>query len=283
MTLAIAALLAVSCKKGDDGSDIDKSGYTVFTVDTEQIDFDGASASDSWENGDKLGVFGSQSGSNVPYTLKRSGEGSRTAAFYGPLVTGTSIKAYFPYSESLVTEDGKIPFWLNTTQQFSTDGALNAFIRQCNSTFAVSDESSVLHFLYPLGLLAVQLRVEEVMYVTSMTLESTEGIAGRLLVGDDILAQPSGISSKSISLDFSGEAVASRQGDNITNFYFVLPPAVYPAKSLRLKIVTTEEELSVNLRETAVSRVSATDFNISTVYVWTSDIPGFDIMDGYLE
>ena len=285
ITFAIAALCVVSCKKGDDGADIDRSGFTVFGVDTEEIELvPGERVSELWKTGDRLSVFGTEQGNNVPYELKRSGAGKREAVFYGPVVKG-DVLAAFPYQEGLALDGDKIPFTLPSWQGYDASAGNAAWFRSnCPSTLATSEANgSVLHFLYPAGLLAVQIRFDEPVYVTEMTLEANRGISGRMLYGQDGAVTPSAVAAQQISQDLGGEAVPSLVDGNYSTFRFVLPPAEYAAGSLMLRVSTTEENFSVSLPAMTVKRVVGSDFAVASVQVGTSLIPVFTGENGYLE
>ena len=56
--LGIAASICACTQTIEDkGEDIDTSGYTVFDVDTEELNLSGAAFSDTWDNGVFIGVF----------------------------------------------------------------------------------------------------------------------------------------------------------------------------------------------------------------------------------
>ncbi|MBQ7269405.1 MAG: hypothetical protein IJS62_06085 [Bacteroidales bacterium] len=278
-------LLSAACSQKDDGSDIDRSGRTVFTVDTEEIELvPGQRVSDTWKAGDRLSLFGSEQGLNLAYELKRSGEGQREARFYGPLVKG-DVMASFPYVEGLVPESGKLPFTIPSVQEFEPLADDAAFFRRY-CPFLMADaaaDENVLHFRYPAGLLEVQIRFDEVVNVTSMELDADHGISGRLLAAPGCAVTPSSVASSRTSLDFGGEAVPSRSGDSFTSFRFVLPHADYGRGSLTLKVSTTDEEFSVAFPAISVPRVAGSGFAVASVQVGTSLIPVFSIENGYLE
>lgn len=282
-----AILAAAACNKVvDDGSDIDIAGSTIFKVDTEQIDLiDGQSFRDTWAEGTSLGVFGDEEYANVPYVLKRDGIGKSEAFFYGPLVKGEKILAYCPYSTSAELENGMLPVTLAPVQHFdATASATDQFLLYSPNVVASADADNVMHFRYPFGIMAVQIQFDDAMLVSSMTLSSeADGIAGRILVDADMSVHASSISGKSISLDIDTPVSTIDDGGHFTTFYFVLPPAKYPAKSLRLLVETATETMNLQLNELEVSRVAGMDFPICNVKVEASDIPGFTPADGYLE
>lgn len=279
-------LAAAACEKPVVDDDFDISGNTVFTVDTEQIDIlAGASFRDTWAEGSRLGVFGDADYSNIPYVLKRDGIDKSEATFYGPLVRGRRILAYYPYSASKELEEGMVPVTLSTVQPFDADAdATSQFLSCSPEVVACTEGDNVLHFRYPFGIMAVQLQFDELMKVSSLTLSSTEsGIAGRLLVDADLNVKASSISATSISVTPDTPVDSFDADGRFATFYFVLPPAEYPAKSLALAVVTETETMNISMKAIEVKRVDGVDFSVCNVAVQGSDLPGFNPVDGYLE
>lgn len=265
----------------DSGADIDKDGYTFFSVDIENLAIGNASIPGSWNAGDRIGVFGSESGSNVPYYLKRGGEGLQAAAFYGGLVKG-NVLAYAPFDQTV--SSAAIPCELARVQRFQAGADKAAWFLQYNPrTFAARGEDGVLHFHYPFGLMSISFEFVEPIDVQAITLKSTGGLSGWLEADWSGAVRPGALAHKDISLDLGGGVVSSKTDAAFTEFLFVLPPAVYAAGELSLTVVTPSEEMSLSLKELEVKRVDNTHFPVTSVVVTSSDLPGFDKVDGYLE
>ena len=115
----LAVLFA--CEVKDNGADIDLSGYTRFSVDMEEITLGDFPGQRVWQDGDMIGVFGSEQGTNVGFFLKEASEGKTVAEFYGPLVKGSQVVAYFPYNRSVAMENGGLPCELATVQVFDKE------------------------------------------------------------------------------------------------------------------------------------------------------------------
>lgn len=286
--LALASIAAASCKKGasDDGSDIDTSGFTVFDVNTEQIDIvEGQSFRDKWAEGTFLGLFSDNvlDDANAQYVLKRSGIGKSTARFYGPLLQGENVLAYTPYAADKALEDGKLPMFLAAEQKYSkTNTATAQFLQYCTETYAFSDDNNVLDFRYPYGVISFQLELDQPIQVDSMILSCDWGIANRLLLDEQEKLHPSSISSKSISLCFD-TPVSSQEGTKYTSFFFIAPPGQYKSQTLTLYIKAGVESMSLKLNALEVERVKAEDFRITSIVIKSGDIPGFEKIDGFLE
>lgn len=281
--LMLLPLWACDGTATDKGDDIDTAGYTIFKVDTEDLQIEGSSLAGKWENGDCIGVFGSEAGSNVPYSLKRSGEGLKAATFYGELVKG-DIQAYFPYADGVASGEGTLPCELDYVQTFDSEESFVAHFLKYNSrSFASLGPDATLHFRYPMGLMNLQVGFDEPVAVNSVTLNSTLGIAGRLEVEADGSVKDSGLAHKYISLDLGADPVPSKTDAGITHFLFVLPPRTYAAGELSLVIGTADEEIHIMMKETVIQRVSSTAFPVTEVTVGTSDIAPYNKEDGYFE
>lgn len=268
---------------GDKGEDIDKSGYTIFQVDTEDLDIAGSEVAGTWKNGDCIGVFGSEAGSNVPYSLKRSGEGLQAAAFYGELVKG-DIQAYFPYADGVAADGETLPCELSYVQVFDPQASFTEYFLRYNSrSFASLGSDATLHFRYPMGLMDLQIGFDEPVAVNSITLNSSMGISGRLDVDASGQVVDSGLAHKYITLDLGSDPVPSKTGSAITHFLFVLPPRTYATGDLSLVIDTADEEIHIMMRETVIQRVMNTEFPVTSITVGTSDITPYNKEDGYFE
>ena len=126
--------------------------------------------------------------------------------------------------------------------------------------------------------------LDEPVYMTGACLESDTGIAGRMEVSPDGMAVPTDVSSRTITLDFSGNVVESADGNGNASLLFVLPAARYAAGSLSVSLsLTGGEKIQVSLGEVDVPKVSASDFMVADVVVATSGIPALDVEDGYFE
>lgn len=280
-----AMLCALSCTKHSDPSkDINLEGYTMVQAATEEIMvLQDVPYADVWSQGDCIGVFGDQSGENVCYTLRRDDDQKESGRFYGPLVKG-GLTAYYPYNSNSVMTDGYLPFELESLQSFNPDAsAREAFLGCSNITVASLESDGKMHFGYPLGIIAFRFLFDETINVQSMSLSSQQALSGRLYADSKCDVKGGTLSAKAISLDFGGALVPSREGQQCRPFYFVVPPASYPAKSLSLEIVTDTETMHILLKAVDVPRVNGADFEVTTVEVNASDLPGFEIDNGILE
>lgn len=286
--IILLSCLAVffACEVKDNGADINLSGYTRFRVDMEEISMHGEFPDQKiWQEGDMIGVFGSEQGTNVGFFLKEASEGETVAEFYGPLVKGTQITAYFPYGRSVAMEAGGLPCELASEQNFDKgQSAQSQFLTYSTRAFAVLDNDDVLHFAYPFGVLEVEVALDEMIVMTGAKLRGRNPISGKFIVDAGVGVSPTGLSYKDISLNFNGMEVPSREGDECAVLRFVVPPAFYSDGDLVLQIQENDGNMmEVQLGQVEVQRIDCSSFEVASVTVGLSDIPELDIKDGYLE
>ena len=286
--IILISCLAVlfACEVKDNGADINLSGYTRFRVDMEEISFPGDFPDQRvWHEGDMIGVFGSEQGTNVGFFLKEASEGETVAEFYGPLVKGAQITAYFPYNRSVQMENGGLPCELAAVQVFDKQRSAQAqFLAYSSRAFAVLDNNDELHFTYPFGVLEVVVALDEAIIMTGAKLAGTAPISGKFIVGAGNGISTTDLSYNDITLDFNGQEIPSREGQQCAVLRFILPPALYSEGDLVLQIQEKDGDImEVQLEQVDVKRIDCSSFQISSVTVGVADIPELDIKDGYLE
>ena len=114
----VCLLTSCSVENGKDIFDVPYSGYTLFEADFEAVDMRGERTDFLWDIETGIGVFGSEEGVNEKFTLKKAYDDKAFGEFYGPLVSGNKIMAYYPYSEGLSLYDGNLPYSLSPYQTF---------------------------------------------------------------------------------------------------------------------------------------------------------------------
>lgn len=95
-----------------------------------KIDFEGDPTSKSmmvlWENGDSIGVFGSASGENIPYSTNESNifDDGKTAIFktYETPAKGNLV-AYYPFQKNAVLRNGELLLTMPEVQNYETDNS----------------------------------------------------------------------------------------------------------------------------------------------------------------
>lgn len=282
---AICAALLLSCQMKDKGTDIDLSGYTTFKVDMEEISFGSLPEDRVWQEGDMIGVFGSEQGENEGFYLKTSSEGETIAEFYGPLVKGNLIRAYFPYDKGLKAGVDGIPCTLSPVQAYEPQKNSVDFFTDCSGTaFAVLDGTGEFHFRYPFGILEITMALDTPVDMTGASLSGKSPVSGMFEIDEQGTPVPTDVSQNVITLDFDGAVVPSEDSGEPAVLRFVLPPAYYFAGDLSLEVnVQDGQDFIVLLEDVAVERVDCSDFTVSTTTVTLSDIPGLEVENGYLE
>lgn len=282
LILATFATASCSSLSIDDGKDIVTGVHTVFNVDIEEVEIaDGLHTDNRWKDGACLGVFGSESGENELYCIKRDDVGKVQAVFYGSAVKGEEILACCPVKPGMKLEGGLMPCELPTLQPFGGD-ALECFLNASECAFARLEEGR-LHFRYPFGILEVQFRFDQSLDLTALQLSSVRKISGRMAAGGDAVLKTLDISSDFIDLDLGGETVPTIRNGKYTSFFFVLPPGFYAAGELTVAAVSESESFEVILKGIEVPRVSMDSFHIASTVVETAQLLGFDKEDGILE
>lgn len=277
--ISAAMMLALSCSQG---GKVDfpepPDGYTLLLARTEAIGLGTSSHDASWESGARIGVFGSKSGNNAMYVLKKAGTGKTEAEFYGPLVSGSEVSAVYPYSEGYAASASAFPVKIPHEQALDTEKSMaEHFLSVCGSAFAFLD-AGILRFHYPLGMLAVRFELESPIVVNSMMLKSmAEPLSGSGTLSADGKMTMDSWASSSILLD-CGEGTGSQ--DNY--FLFVMPPAVYGSMTLNVD-VEGEGNIAFRLPEVEIKRISETGFPISSVTIKSDGLSGFGTEGGYLE
>lgn len=266
----IICSLAFSCKKAS-YPEFTVKGHTLFTASVENIKF-GADASDNkWTLDDNIGVFGSESGTNVKYVLKKAGEGVHDGEFYGPCITGSGVIAYYPYRQVYNASFAGLPSSLDEAQWYEADNtALQQFLSYNPTAFAVLKDGK-LTFEYPYGLLQVKVMTDDI--VEGFKLESpTVAIsgAGRYTTSGYVMDASS---SKVTELALS-EPVQTKTDTGNTAFWFVIPCGTYDLLNLTITFEGGEES-GCALQNITIKRVTPTDFEVAAVEVGTEGPEGF--------
>jgi len=274
--------LFMACEKvKDTGADIDLNGTTHLNASVEDILIPGAETS-LWGKGDRIGVFASEAGVNVPWFVKKDGIGASESVFYGEKVKGKLIRAYYPYVEGLDATFDAIPCDLASKQVFEPGiGAVPQFLRYADRVFAHQENGS-LHFAYPFGMLQVEVQLEGAITVKEMALFSDEALSGRFVVDREEKLSGTSSSAHSISLMLPAEGVPARLSQEYSKFLFVLPPRQYERIDLRMS-TADGETLEIRLKDITIPRIENQSFQVAAVSVGISGIPELNPENGYLE
>lgn len=273
-----AIFILSSCSKDKDIFDVSIDGYTLFKADFEDIDIAGEKSSYVWKMEKGIGVFGSESGVNAKYVLKKAYDGKAEGEFYGPNVSGDTIKAYYPYNEKFALDEGKLAYKLSANQVYNHENTLlQQFDKYAGYAYAFKDQGNGLKFHYASGLLSVELELPEVVTLTKMQLSGAKNNLagmGRLAPDMSLNFAAGGLNSVDVELP---DMPLSKQNDILSAFPIVLPAGTY--RDLNLVINTKEkDDIMVRLDSLEIVRVTAGDFIITEVTVGTNPLGGYEVI-----
>lgn len=271
---AVLAVAAACEKTGkEDLGDVSQAGTTVISADIESLLL--GQDTRVWPDGAYIGVFGSESGTNEKYILKRAGAGLASAEFYGPLVSGETLAAYYPWQDVFAGRADAMPVTLTAAQQYSEDDALDIFDRYCPTAFATM-KNGAMKFFYPFGMIRIRVELFDNIKVTGITFTSAEkGAAGMGAILPDGSLKMSAGAAKTITLD-CGEGVNSITETGFSEFYITLAPGTYETAFM---VITAEGEdpIVCALDGINVPRIDAADFKLASVSVKTGGPEGFTV------
>lgn len=270
----LVALLCISCGSDMAGDlpDVSQKGTTVIKADIESILLEGDTR--VWPEGAYVGVFGSESGINEKYVLKRSDAGLSNAEFYGPEVSGETISAYFPWSDTFTGRAGAMPAQLSAAQDYADTTALEIFRTYCPTAYS-SMNGGRMKFLYPFGMLRVRIELFDCLKVQRISFTSSGApAAGKGVILSDGTLKMEGGGVSSVVLD-CGEGVDSiREDGGFSDFYLTLIPGNYTDAVLVIH-AAGEDPIVCTLRNIAVPRIDASDYKLASVTVSSGDPQGF--------
>ena len=276
--MMISAILAFSCapEQKDDMFDVPQDGYTFFEADFRTVDFD-AEAEQFWQKGIDVGVFGTAEGVNERYTLKKACDGKAVGEFYGPKVSGDQIVAYYPYSPDFTLFEGKPRYELAPVQKYGEEGNLyEQFCKYSDVIYAFA-AGGKLSFSHASGILIVEVRMDGVGTVKSLTLASSEPISGMGGVNEDMSVGFSSSSSKTLCLDCE-PGLEPKDGSSFRQFPLVMPAGSYSGVTLTVAF-TSGDSVKVKLDDVEVKPLTVSGQDIRTVTV-SNGLGGFEVEDG---
>ena len=279
--LSITCLLASCSADGDkDMFDVDRTGYTLFEADFEAVDMDGDNFEGVWDKDLAIGVFGSEAGENVKYTLKNAYDGKTSGEFYGPVVKGDRIMAYYPYSEDYALYEGGLSYTLPSTQVYASESTLlEHFCANAGCAFAFNNSDNKLKFGYAAGLLSIQIRFNNPIKITSVQLVSeNSNIAGVAKLNADMSVTFGSGAVKTVGVNF-GQGILSKNDDGFARYPVMLAAGQY--ESIKL-IVKAEgyDDIICELDPFEIERISVGDYKLTEVVVSVGGLGGFEIEGG---
>ena len=260
---------------GKDIFDVPQAGYTLFEADFEDIDIAGDKLNALWDKDLAIGVFGSKSGENEKYTLKNAFDGKAAGEFYGALVEGGQIMAYYPYSENFSLYDGTLTYNLASIQAYDQAGTLlDQFCRYAGYAYAFNSSDNKLRFSYVSGLLSVEVGFEVPVVVTGIELISEDkSLAG---VGKVLVIGAGGV--KKVALECA-EGVPSKSEGAFARYPIVLPAGTYEGVTLVIR-AEGMDDIACRLDPFEIEPVTAGAYKVTEFVVGTGALGGFEIVGG---
>lgn len=279
MFSALCLLASCSEKDGGDIFDVPQTGYTLFEADFEDVSLAGDKMAAVWSKDLAIGVFGSQAGINEKYTLKKAYDGKAAGEFYGPLVKGDMIMAYYPYSESYALYDGSLAYTLAPNQAYTAE---KTFMRQFEDyagyVYAFNDSDNRLRFRYASGLLSIRFAFEIPVTVLSLQLVSENEIAGQGKLNQDMSVEFGAGGVRTVKVD-CGQGIISKTEQGFAEYPVVLPAGTYDDITLVVKVEGGNDIVN-ELDSFEIDRISVGDYDVTEVTIGTSGLGGFEIEGG---
>ena len=279
--LSITCLLASCSADGDkDMFDVDRTGYTLFEADFEAVDMDGDNFEGVWDKDIAIGVFGSEAGENVKYTLKNAYDVKTSGEFYGPVVKGDRIMAYYPYSEDYALYEGGMSFTLPSTQVYVSENTLlEHFCANAGYAFAFNNSDNKLKFGYAAGLLSIKFGFNNPINITAIELVSeNNNIAGVAKLNPDMSVAFGAGAVKTVCIDF-GQGIWSQENGVFAQYPVVLAAGYYEDVKLVIK-AEGYDDLICQLDPFEIERISVGDYKLTEVVVSINGLGGFEIEGG---
>ena len=267
------AVLFPSCEKSGETTlpDVSQEGITVIPADLESLLL--GDDERVWPEGAYLGVFGSEKGTNEKYVLKKAFEGLASAEFYGPLVAGETISAYYPWNDSYTGRATAMPVALSSGQAYSELPAKDIFQQYCTMAFATM-RAGRMRFFYPFGMLRLKVELDSALNVKEIVFSSSSrAAAGMGEVLPDGSLKMSGGASGVVTLD-CGEGIPTEEGGVFHYYYLTLLPGDYPDAKLVIK-AEGEDPIVCVLDGISIPRIDASAFTLASVVVSTEGPSGF--------
>ena len=265
---------------GKDIFDVPQTGYTLFEADFEDIDIAGDKLNALWDKDLAIGVFGSKSGENEKYTLKNAYDGKAAGEFYGPVVKGEQIMAYYPYSEGYALYDGGMSYTLSSTQVYVSENTLlEHFCANAGYAFALNNSDNKLKFGYAAGLLSIKFGFNNPIKITGIELVSeNSNIAGVAKLNADMSVAFGSGAVKTVGVNF-GQGILSKNDDGFARYPVMLAAGQY--ESIKL-IVKAEgyDDIICELDPFEIERISVGDYKLTEVVVSLGGLGGFEIEGG---
>lgn len=279
--LSVTCLLASCSADGEkDMFDVPHTGYTLFEADFEAVQMGIDQFEGLWDKNLAIGVFGSESGVNEKYTLKNAYDGKAAGEFYGPVVKGERVMAYYPYSEGYALYEGSMAYNLSATQTYTSENTLlDQFCTYAGYAFAFNNSDNKLRFGYASGLLSIKVGFNTPIKVTSIELvNKTNYMAGAAKLNADMSVSFGAGAVKTVSVDF-GQGILSKNEDVLALFPVVLAAGNYEDVKLVIKAEDCDD-IICELESFEIERISIGDYKVTELVISVGGLGGFEIEGG---
>ena len=276
--ISLLSCLLAACTKSVPAAkeDFSTDGYTLLNADIETLLL-GDGTHRSWDGNAAIGVYGSVQGQNERYRLRKADAGLESGEFYGPLVKGSVIAAYYPFTASVAGSAESMYAYLSASQSFAAGvEAQEQFLSYCPTAYAFLSDGK-LSFHYPCGVLKVTLCLEETLHVLSVSL--TDGavpLAGPMHVTPEGTTLDIRQGTHTIALD-CGAGIPTKDGSGqFQPFYLVLLAGEYT--HLTLTVNTREEALPIvcSIGSLRIPRIDAANFSMGAVTIQSGGPASFE-------
>lgn len=259
--ISMALLLAVLSGCQNAGKDleklIDSQKYTIFVSldeDAAKTTLDAGGFITRWDNGDQIGVYSGNTGTQGLFTLVGESAGSTDGIFKGSL-SGAPQYAYFPYTSGAGNNAKAVALNLPETQTQPVGGqpdmtldvksgvVISGGSAASGYQFNFSQRLVLLHFVFTPNaalsgdvLSSISMEVSGKVLAGDYTLDVTNGAA--------VPAFASGGASK-VTLEFASPVTLS-SGTPVEAWMFVAP-AVASGDAITIKAITDNHQVLVNV------------------------------------
>lgn len=267
------ALLITACveKVPEDLPPLPQDGRTTVEATLESILL--GNDSRTWPEGAAIGVFGSVSGTNEKYLLRKADASLSEAVFYGPQVVG-EVSACYPWDASYTGAWGRMTATLDNRQSYNaSNGPKEQFLAYCPMAYGFEVDGK-LAFAYPFGLLSINVDLEDDLSIECITLRSESlPFAGTGIVSAKGIQFGTGASHE-LELVFDQPVSIHDASGNPVPFYMVLPPFEYPEMEISFHFAG-EAPFVCKTGGLSVPRVDAASFSLLSMIIRSDGPEGF--------
>ena len=198
------------------------------------------------------------------------------ADFYGPLVSGETITAYYPWSDTYTGRAEAMPMEVPVEQEYADVSSVEVFGKYCPTAYACMKGSN-MDFFYPAGLLRVIVDLPEAINVTGIVFSSPGGaVAGKGAVLPDGGIEMAGGASETVLLACAEPVATIRPEGEAVNFHITTLPGTFAVATLII-YVQGEDPIVCTLDGITIPRISASDYKVASVKVHSGGPQGFTV------